>query len=84
MSIPSRSIRELTGGNGADVVFDCAGGSPKQGLAGTHSLMQAIDAVRSGGKLIGVSWFTARPLESISTSCAKRQPALALSRYQHA
>jgi len=29
----------------------------KQGLAGNRSLLQAIDAVRSGGKVIGVSWF---------------------------
>src|SRR5436305_15210462 len=56
------AIRDLTGGNGADVVFECAGGSPKQGLAGTQTLGQAIDAVRSGGKLIGVSWFGG-PLE---------------------
>jgi threonine dehydrogenase-like Zn-dependent dehydrogenase len=59
---PVEAIRELTGGNGADVVFECAGGSPKQGLAGTRSLMQAIDSVRSGGKIIGVSWFGA-PLQ---------------------
>jgi threonine dehydrogenase-like Zn-dependent dehydrogenase len=51
------AIRDLTGGNGADVVFECAGGSPKQGLAGHQTLNQAIDAVRSGGKVIGVSWF---------------------------
>ncbi len=50
-------ILELTGGNGADVVFECAGGSPRQGLAGTESLRQAIQSVRSGGKLVGVSWF---------------------------
>ncbi len=56
------TIRELTGGTGADVVFECAGGSPKQGLAGTQSLRQAIDSVRSGGKIIGVSWFGS-PLE---------------------
>jgi threonine dehydrogenase-like Zn-dependent dehydrogenase len=59
---PVAVIRELTGGNGADVVFECAGGSPKQGLAGNKTLRQAIDAVRSGGKLIGVSWFGG-PLE---------------------
>ena len=51
------AIRELTGGNGADVVFECAGGSPKQGLAGPQTLYQAVEAVRSGGKIIGVSWF---------------------------
>jgi len=56
------TLRELTGGIGADVVFECAGGSPKQGLAGHQTLTQAIDAVRPGGKLIGVSWFGA-PLE---------------------
>src|SRR5262249_6943671 len=51
------AIRDLTGGNGADVVFECAGGSPKQGLAGDRTVRQAIDAVRSGGKIVGVSWF---------------------------
>src|SRR5258708_4197626 len=59
---PIATIRDLTGGNGADVVFECAGGSPKQGLAGQKTVMQAIDAVRSGGKIIGVSWF-GQPLE---------------------
>ncbi len=53
------AIRELTDGNGADVVFECAGGSPKQGLSGTSTVRQAMDAVRSGGKIIGVSWFGA-------------------------
>jgi threonine dehydrogenase-like Zn-dependent dehydrogenase len=56
------AIRDLTDGIGADVVFECAGGSPKQGLAGHQSLFQALDAVRSGGKIIGVSWFGG-PLE---------------------
>ncbi len=51
------TIRDLTDGNGADVVFECAGGSPKQGLAGHTTLLQALDAVRSGGKVVGVSWF---------------------------
>ena len=59
---PVSIIRDLTGGNGADIVFECAGGSPKQGLAGDQTLLKAIDAVRSGGKIIGVSWF-GRPLE---------------------
>src|SRR5213076_2401539 len=54
---PVSAIRDLTGGNGADVVFECAGGSPKQGLAGQQTLLQAVDAVRSGGKIVGVSWF---------------------------
>jgi threonine dehydrogenase-like Zn-dependent dehydrogenase len=59
---PVSLIREMTGGNGADIVFECAGGSPKQGLAGNQTLLHAIDAVRSGGKIIGVSWF-GQPLE---------------------
>jgi threonine dehydrogenase-like Zn-dependent dehydrogenase len=59
---PVALIREMTGGNGADIVFECAGGSPKQGLAGSQTLLQAIDAVRSAGKIIGVSWF-GHPLE---------------------
>jgi threonine dehydrogenase-like Zn-dependent dehydrogenase len=50
-------IRDLTGGSGADVVFECAGGSPKLGLSGHQTLLQALDAVRSGGKIVGVSWF---------------------------
>jgi threonine dehydrogenase-like Zn-dependent dehydrogenase len=58
---PVETIRDLTGG-GADIVFECAGGSPKQGLAGAYTLMQSVDAVRSGGKVVGVSWFGA-PLE---------------------
>lgn len=56
---PVAIIRELTNGNGADIVFECAGGSPKQGLAGVRTVQQAVDAVRSGGKIVGVSWFGA-------------------------
>ncbi|MCX6612605.1 MAG: alcohol dehydrogenase catalytic domain-containing protein [Acidobacteria bacterium] len=54
---PVEAILELTDGNGADIVFECAGGSPTQGLAGVRSVVQAMHAVRSGGKIIGVSWF---------------------------
>jgi threonine dehydrogenase-like Zn-dependent dehydrogenase len=52
-----KTIRDLTRGNGADVVFECAGGSAKQGLAGHQTLLQALESVRAGGKIIGVSWF---------------------------
>jgi len=54
---PVVAIADLTGGDGADVVFECAGGSPQQGLSGSKTLLQAIESVRSGGKLVGVSWF---------------------------
>jgi threonine dehydrogenase-like Zn-dependent dehydrogenase len=56
---PVAAVRRLTHGNGADILFECAGGSPTQGLAGTRSLMQSIDSVRDGGKLVGVSFFGA-------------------------
>jgi threonine dehydrogenase-like Zn-dependent dehydrogenase len=56
------AIKDLTDGVGCDVVFECAGGSTKQGLAGNRTLLQALDAVRSVGKIIGVSWF-GQPLE---------------------
>ena len=59
---PVAAIRDATGGNGADVVFECAGGSTRQGLSGSGTLQQAIQAVRSGGKLVVVSWF-GQPLE---------------------
>jgi threonine dehydrogenase-like Zn-dependent dehydrogenase len=52
-----QAIRDLTGGNGADVVFECAGGNPNHGLAGQQTLLQALDTVRSAGKIVGVSWF---------------------------
>ena len=52
-----QTIRDLTGGYGADVVFECAGGSPKQGMAGHQTLLQAVESVRSGGKIVGVSFF---------------------------
>jgi len=51
------AIKDLTKGVGVDVVFECAGGSPKQGMAGIATVRQAMDSVRSGGKIIGVSWF---------------------------
>ncbi len=54
---PLAAILDLTGGQGADIVFECAGGSPQQGLAGHETLMTALDAVRAGGKIVGVSFF---------------------------
>lgn len=51
------AIQDLTGGNGGDVVFECAGGSPKQGMAGHQTVLQAIESAQSGGKIVGVSWF---------------------------
>ncbi len=59
---PLAAIKELTQDCGADVAFECAGGSPKQGLAGQQSLLNAIEAVRSGGTIVGVSFYGG-PLE---------------------
>jgi len=59
---PVEAIRDMTAGIGADVVFECAGGSVTQGLAGSQTLTQAVDAVRPGGTVVGVSWFGA-PLQ---------------------
>ncbi len=53
----AEEVADLTEGLGADVVFECAGGSPNQGMAGTATVEQAIRLARSGGKVIGVSWF---------------------------
>jgi len=47
---PVEAIKELTGG-GADLIFDCAGGNPKKGLAGTIVLQQACKSVRPEGEL---------------------------------
>ena len=44
------AIRDLTGGIGADVVFECAGGSPKQGLAGHRDLEPGDRRGAFGGK----------------------------------
>jgi len=45
------AVLEVTGGVGADIVFDCAGGNPKQGLSGTETLAQAMRMVRDQGKI---------------------------------
>lgn len=48
---PVKAIRELTGGRGADLVFEGAGGNPKKGLAGVTALWQAAESVRPEGEL---------------------------------
>jgi len=48
---PVDAVIKATGGIGADIVFDCAGGSPKQGLSGTTSISQAMRMVRDQGKI---------------------------------
>ncbi|MEE9276739.1 MAG: alcohol dehydrogenase catalytic domain-containing protein [bacterium] len=52
---PVARVRELTGGKGVDVVFECAGGNPDQGLAGHATLHQAMEMVRLGGRVMQVA-----------------------------
>ncbi|MDD5007418.1 MAG: alcohol dehydrogenase catalytic domain-containing protein [Syntrophorhabdaceae bacterium] len=50
----AESILDATNGVGADVVFDCAGGNPRFGLAGNATLATATRVVRDCGTIIVV------------------------------
>lgn len=52
---PVEAALEATSGVGVDVVFECAGGSPQEGLAGTETLSQAFKMVRDNGKICQVA-----------------------------
>ena len=52
---PARKVLELTGGRGADVVIDAAGGPPEQGLAGSRTLELAAQMVRDNGVVVGTA-----------------------------
>ncbi|GAA1501054.1 zinc-dependent dehydrogenase [Dactylosporangium maewongense] len=49
------AVLEATGGIGADVVFETAGGMPSAGLAGTSTLELAAQCVRRGGRIVMVA-----------------------------
>lgn len=49
---PVEAVLELTGGKGADVVIESAGGPPKEGLAGSATVDQAFGMVRDCGKIV--------------------------------
>jgi threonine dehydrogenase-like Zn-dependent dehydrogenase len=53
---PVAVVRQLTGGRGADVVFETAGGPPEQGLAGNTTLIQAAEMLRENGKVVGIAF----------------------------
>lgn len=53
---PVKAVLELTGGIGADVVFEAAGGSPEAGLAGSKTLLQAFQMVRPGGRVVQIAF----------------------------
>ena len=54
---PIEVIRDITKGLGAHIVFECAGGSPKEGLAGSKTLEQALQIVTDVGKVLQVATF---------------------------
>ncbi|MEV0130566.1 zinc-binding dehydrogenase [Dactylosporangium sp. NPDC050688] len=49
------AVLAATGGIGADVVFETAGGTPSAGLAGTSTLDLAARCVRRGGRIVMVA-----------------------------
>ncbi|MFC1933004.1 zinc-binding dehydrogenase [Chloroflexota bacterium] len=51
---PVEAVLEITKGVGADVIFECAGGNPAQGLSATKTLNQALSMVRNNGKIMQV------------------------------
>jgi threonine dehydrogenase-like Zn-dependent dehydrogenase len=55
----AEAILEATDGVGADIVFECAGGEPKAGLAGMRTLSTAFDIVREGGTVVQIAFFDA-------------------------
>jgi threonine dehydrogenase-like Zn-dependent dehydrogenase len=48
---PVEAVMKATKGVGADVVFECAGGSPEMGVAGMTTINQALRMVRDQGKI---------------------------------
>jgi threonine dehydrogenase-like Zn-dependent dehydrogenase len=49
---PVEAVLELTAGAGADIVIESAGGPPKEGLAGSATVDQAMAMVRDTGKVV--------------------------------
>ncbi|MFQ5894683.1 MAG: zinc-binding dehydrogenase [Nitrospinota bacterium] len=54
---PVQEVLRATGGRGADVVFEAAGGSPREGLAGDEALQQALRMVARRGRLVGIAHY---------------------------
>jgi len=48
-------VLKATKGKGVDIVFECAGGNPGQGLSGHETKQQAFEMVRIGGKVVQVA-----------------------------
>lgn len=54
---PVQAVMEATNGLGCDVVFDCAGGSPGQGHAGTDAFVQGLQMLRHEGRIAEIGHF---------------------------
>jgi threonine dehydrogenase-like Zn-dependent dehydrogenase len=69
---PVKAILEVTNGKGADVVVDCASGSPEVGLSGGKSLFNGIDAIRRSGTLVQVAFLHEKVNIDLNILRAKR------------
>ena len=65
---PVEEILRLTNGIGADVVFECAGGSTSVGLAGSKTLTQAVASTRDAGRVVPVGIIDAEEGASLDLS----------------
>jgi threonine dehydrogenase-like Zn-dependent dehydrogenase len=63
---PIEAVMEATHGVGADLVIECAGGSPKLGLSGTSALSQAMQMVRDKGRISQIALLGANAQVDIS------------------
>jgi threonine dehydrogenase-like Zn-dependent dehydrogenase len=63
---PVAAVMKATHGVGADLVVECAGGSPKHGLSGTSALSQAIQMVRDKGRISQIALLGANAQVDIS------------------
>lgn len=53
---PVAAVRALTGGRGADIVFECAGGPVSRGLSGNATMVQAAEMACQEGRVIGLAF----------------------------
>jgi threonine dehydrogenase-like Zn-dependent dehydrogenase len=65
------AVLKATWGVGADLVFDCAGGSPKMGLAGMTTINQAMRMVRDQGKICQIALLGANAKVDVSSINSK-------------
>ena len=63
---PVDAVLEATNGVGADIVFECAGGSPKHGLSGMTAISQALSIVRDQGKISQIALLGSNAMVDVS------------------